>query len=389
MGTRNQRNSLQLEEDLPNGAAGSRRGLRRRHEGTAPHEPSARSTPLWGLARRWARAFLGVPLFYKILIANALIVVLGAAAGTAVTARFVRAAPERSTVELVGLFAMAGVVLSVLVNAAILKLALQPLERLRQTAERIQGGDLDARAPVSVLADRGLERLIRLFNAMLDGLASYRQRLRQIAARALNAAEEERKRIARELHDETAQNLAALLVRIRVARATSDPGTRDELLEEIRRQITETLEGIRRYARGLRPPALDELGLIPAIESYARTLSEASGLTIQIDAAPLKGVLSPEAELALYRIVQEALSNVIRHAEATQARIRVERADGRVVAVIEDNGHGFDVAEALNGKHRGLGLFGMRERAAYVGGQVQIESKPGAGTRVSVQIPAV
>jgi two-component system sensor histidine kinase UhpB len=355
----------------------------------APSEIAPRTAPAPGHVRR--RGLVGVllrfPLFYKILVANALIVVLGTVAGTWVTASYVRASPERSTLDLVGLLVLGGLVLSVLVNALILRLALSPLSLLEATAARVQRGELDARAPHSPVSDRELERLTRTFNGMLDSAALSRQRLRDVAARALHAAEEERKRIARELHDETAQMLAALLIRIRVVRNAGDPQALDTLLEEMRREIGESLEGIRRFARGLRPPALDELGLVAAVESHARSLAESVGVQVRVETDALDGVLSPEAELALYRIVQEALSNVVRHSGAARASVRLSRAPGVVAATVEDDGRGFSVANVLAGERRGLGLFGMQERAAYLGGKVTFRSRPGEGTRVHVEIP--
>ncbi|HEX7089275.1 MAG TPA: sensor histidine kinase [Longimicrobiales bacterium] len=336
---------------------------------------------------RFLRPLLRVPLFTKILVANSVIVIAAVAAGTALTAELVRARPSASTLELVGLTALAGVFVSVVVNALILRLALSPLGVLERTAGAVRAGALHERAPVSPLADRGLERLTRTFNAMLDGLEGYRFRLREVAARALRAEEEERKRIARELHDETAQSLSAMLIRLSMLRRVQDPGAREAGMEELRQQLVSTLDGVRRYARGLRPPALDDLGLVPAIEQFARTLAEATGLRVQIDAGRLDGPLTSEVELVVYRIVQEALSNVVRHAGATTVRVMLECRDANLVALVEDDGRGFVVQEVLRGDGEGLGLFGMRERASYVGGHVDIESEPGAGTRVRAVIP--
>ncbi|HEX2204682.1 MAG TPA: ATP-binding protein [Longimicrobium sp.] len=347
----------------------------------APAPPPRRTLP------PLVRALLRVPLFYKILIANALLVLVGTIFGSYVTAAYVRQQPEASTLDLVGGLALVGIVVTVTVNALILSVALKPLDLLERTAARVQKGDLDSRAPVSTVADRELDRLTRTFNAMLDAAAAYRERLREVAARALNAAEEERKRIARELHDETAQMLAALLIRIRVVRGARDPGAVDALLEDMRREVGQALEGIRRFARGLRPPALDELGLVPALESHLRQLEEIAGLRITLDAAPLGDALPPEAELALYRIVQEALSNVVRHAHATRADVRIEAEDGRAVVTVEDDGHGFEPGRVMSREGGGLGLFGMNERAAYLGGRVEVTSAPGAGTRVRAEIP--
>ena len=226
-----------------------------------------------------------------------------------------------------------------------------------------------------------------MFNRMLDTLAVARGRLRELAARALHAEEEERKRIARELHDETLQTLAALLIRLRVAAGPSDSQRREELVEELREQVADAAESIRRIARGLRPPALDELGVVAAIEAHARTVADKANLSIEIDAEPLDGLLSPERELALYRILQEAISNVVRHARATRAWIRIRHEAGTVVAVVEDDGRGFPASEVMAGSSRGLGVFGMVERATSFGGHVAIESSPGAGARVRVEVP--
>ncbi|HEX7058521.1 MAG TPA: sensor histidine kinase [Solirubrobacterales bacterium] len=333
------------------------------------------------------RAVLRVPLFYKILIANAVIVVLGAVVGTTITRDYFRSGPEGfSPSAFVTLLALVGVAITVLVNALILRLALKPLKLLERTAARVRAGDLDARVPPSPVADRELERLAQTFNGMLDSLANYRQRLRDVAARALAAEEEERKRIARELHDDTAQALAALMLRLRLVRGQDDSEERARLVDELRQELGEALERIRLFARGLRPPALDELGLVPALESHARSLSEAAGIPVRVEADPVDGLLTPEAELALYRIAQEALSNAIRHAQPTTAEVQIRRVGDAVRLDVRDDGRGFRVAEAREGERPGLGLFGMEERAAYLGGKVEIHSTPGRGTVVRATI---
>jgi two-component system sensor histidine kinase UhpB len=344
-----------------------------------PHHPSGRIP-------RLVQWLLRVPLFYKILLANAALVLVGTVVGSFVTAEYVRQNPGASTLDLVGVMAGAGIVVTVMVNALILRLALHPLDALERTAARVRRGDLDARVPLSPLADRELDRLTRTFNGMLDSAAANRERLREVAATALNAAEEERKRIARELHDETAQLLAALLIRIRVVKNASDSQAVAGPLEDMRREIGQALEGVRRFARGLRPPALDELGLIPAIESHVRSIRAITEIDLSLEADEEVDGLPPEAELAVYRIVQEALSNVVRHSGATRAAVRVAREPDRLVVTVEDDGQGFDVPE-VRAAGRGLGLFGMGERAAYLGGRVDVQSAPGTGTRVRAEIP--
>ena len=336
---------------------------------------------------RWMRALLRVPLYYKILIANAVLILVGTLFGSGVTATFVRQEPDRSWFEVAGLLALIGVGVTLLVNAIILRVALRPLDDLERTAARVQRGELERRAPVSPVADRELDRLRATFNAMLDTGAAYRARLRDVAARALGAAEEERKRIARELHDETAQMLAALLIRIRVVRNRRDPEAMEALLDDMRDGVSHALEGVRRFARGLRPPALDELGLVPAIDALARSLEEVGGIAVTVHADEATGSLSPDAELATYRIVQEALSNVMRHAHATRASVRITHEAGRLLVTVEDDGRGFDPARAMSSDGGGLGLFGMRERAGYIGGKVEVTSAPGQGTTVRAEIP--
>lgn len=332
------------------------------------------------------RRLLKVRLLNKILVANALLIGV-ACAVTALVAARVRDLPDIVSFEILAGVVLLAVAVTLGVNAIIVRLALKPLRLLEHTADRVQAGDLDTRAPHSVLADREFERLTRLFNAMLDGLALYRQRLREVAARALNAEEEERKRIARELHDETAQRLAALLIRLRIVRAAGED-RREETLEEVRAEIADVLEGISRYARGLRPPALDELGLTSAVESYARALADATTLRVELEADPLKGLVAPETELAVYRIVQESLSNVVRHAGASRAKVTLRRDESRLIATVSDDGIGFPADEVLAGRvGPGLGLFGMQERAAYVGGTISVLSGGGQGTTVRVEVP--
>jgi two-component system, NarL family, sensor histidine kinase UhpB len=348
--------------------------------------PDPAPPPRGAPTSRMLRWLLRVPLFYKILIANALLVLVGAVLGITLTVQYVQAEPGRSPLGLASAFALGGMAATVLVNALILRLALRPLEALEDAAARVQAGDLDARAPVSPVADRELERLVSTFNGSLDAAARYRGRLRAVAARALRAAEEERKRIARELHDETAQLLAALLIRVRVVRQAGDPAAVDALLEDMRREIGTALEGIRRFARGLRPPALDELGLVAAVGEHVRSIAELGGIEVTLEADEIaRGELAPEAELALYRIVQESLSNVLRHAQARTAAVRVRRQDGVLVVTVDDDGRGFDPERAV----AGLGLFGMNERAGYLGGRVQVDSAPRRGTRVRAEVPLV
>jgi signal transduction histidine kinase len=336
--------------------------------------------------RRLGRLLLRMPLFYKVLLANAAVVVLVATASAAAAHRLLSGAPELASVALFLLIGSVSASLTLPLYAAILRLALSPLDSLERAAEQVSGGMMDARAPLPRIADPRMERVIRVFNRLLDGLAADRQRLREVAARAFRAQESERVRMAHELEGETAQTLSALLLQLRIARRSTDAATRDKQLDALRDGIVELTDRMRDFAGMLHSPTLAEVGLVAALEGYCRRLSAHAGVEIGVRGGEVEGLLAADGELALYRIVQEALSNVLRHAGASHARVEVEPRDGCVVATVRDDGRGFEVEQA-EATDPCLGFFGMRERALYVGGTVEVESAPGAGTRVTVRIP--
>lgn len=216
---------------------------------------------------------------------------------------------------------------------------------------------------------------------------SERQRLRDFGAGALRAAEEERRRIARELHDDAAQRLSNLLVRLRLARNEEDPERRDELLEALREELVDSAELVRGIARGLRPPALEDVGLAAAIRSHVRNQLGMAELDVDLDLWPSVDGLDPDGRLVVYRVVQEALSNTLRHAGAQSVRVSLRSEDGAVVAEVEDDGSGFDPERIVREGRGGLGLLGMEERASLVGGQLDVESVPSEGTRVRITVP--
>jgi PAS domain S-box-containing protein len=213
-----------------------------------------------------------------------------------------------------------------------------------------------------------------------------RRQLRDLGVAALRASETERKRVARELHDDTAQRLAALLIRLRVIERDTSNEHASSLLKAFRDELAAAAEGVRRIARGLRPPELEDAGLVAALRAHARTLREGIGLMVELDADPVDDLLNSDRRLVLYRVIQEALANVSRHSGVTTAHVRVQRGDGAIVVTVADQGRGFTEGRqsTLGG---GLGLVGMQERAAGVGGRVQIESAEGVGTRVTITLP--
>ena len=212
------------------------------------------------------------------------------------------------------------------------------------------------------------------------------RRLQNFSEGALRASEEERQRIARELHDDTAQRLATLLLRVRRLAEERSQAARRSLLEEIRAEIVEAADGVKRMARGLRPPEIEDIGLALAVRAHARSLNEAGGFTVHTDLGVVDPYLDITAKLALYRIIQEALSNARRHAKTDRAVVRLSREGDEIVMEVKDSGRGFALAEVSEGQG-GLGLVGMQERATMIGGRLVIEALPGEGTRVRVSLP--
>ena len=346
-------------------------------------------------AARLARILLQVPLFYKVVVANVVFVIMAAILSAALTAAFLRPdgdPPGPAT------WVVAGVALLFVVvtgNALLVRLALHPLQGLESTARKVEEGHgmeegqgmEEARAPVSPLADRDLQRTIHSFNGMLDELVRYRRRLQRLAARGRNAQEEERLRIARELHDDTAQRLAALLLQLRGVEKEVGEGPLSEQIDAIRSELVETLEDLRRIARGLRPPALGELGLSAAVRAHARELEERFSGSIHVQVEGELPELGSDSELAAYRIIQEALTNVVRHSGASWVEVRMKGEADALRIVVEDDGSGFDPSDVLDRREDSVGLIGMHERAAYVGGRVDVNGRPGRGTRVTVKLP--
>ncbi|MHB8574660.1 MAG: sensor histidine kinase [Dehalococcoidia bacterium] len=328
------------------------------------------------------RRLFGLPIFYKVLIANSAIVALGALAGTAITASRVRAAPGVSIADLMATFVAAGIVISLAVNAVVLRAAFAPLRRIERTIQAVRGGRTSARVQAGTLTDLEIERLGETLNAMLDELQHARERQALLASQVISAQEEERRRISRELHDDTAQSLTSLLL---YAKALEQDETRPEVrqaLAEIREEVGRSLEGIRRLARELRPSALDDLGLPAALDWHVQEFSRRTGVKVQFANACAADRLSPAIELALFRVAQEALTNAAKHAHASQAWVRFACSDMLASLSVRDDGAGFDVAATP----AGVGLYSMRERMALVRGVLTISSS-GAGTEIRAEAP--
>jgi PAS domain S-box-containing protein len=215
--------------------------------------------------------------------------------------------------------------------------------------------------------------------------------LRYYLNQITRAQEEERKRIARELHDDTAQALFAIsrqmdnFIRDNIGLSQQQRG----VLQDIRQRIGISLQGIRRFSQDLRPSIIDDLGLLPAVQWLVKQKSEDSGIEIELKILGKEQRLLPEMELILFRIVQEALTNAGKHAQATAAEVNIEFTDSQVAVTIRDNGKGFQLPETVGDlSHSGkLGLVGMHERVSLLSGTLDIQSQVGKGTTVKVSVP--
>jgi len=209
---------------------------------------------------------------------------------------------------------------------------------------------------------------------------------RDTVARVVDAQEVERRRLARELHDETGQALTSILLGLRAVEEADIGDEAREATARLREQVVETLHDVRRLAVELRPSALDDFGLVPALERLVETFREQTGIPVELETVLGETRLPPPVETALYRIVQEALTNVIKHSRASRVSVLVTRKGDSVAAVVEDDGVGFTPDEVRDG---GLGLVGMRERIALLGGRLTVESEPERGTTLVAVVPVV
>lgn len=364
---------------------------------TAPHgdnrTDAARdpllATPQDSRGPRWApRSLLTLPIVFKVLIANALVVAFGAIAGTWVTQQTVLRSAEQRAVLLIVVFVLIGVILSLAVNYLVLRAAFQPVSNLERAAIAVRRGDFSVRVEASAFTDPQFAQFATTFNATLDEIAADRDQLRQLASQVIRAQEQERKRIARELHDDTAQVLFAQLLRLTALKSSSSAEVRDTAasLEEM---TVDAIEGVRRMAVELRPPALDDLGLLAALGDLAQRFGDQRGVEVDYQARGLRGRLSPEVELVLYRVAQEAITNIAKHAGATRVWIDLDRAGDDVTLSVRDDGRGFDpaLARARDDRGLGLGLFGMEERVALLGGSFNVWPRKGGGTEIFAFLP--
>lgn len=261
-----------------------------------------------------------------------------------------------------------------------------PINSLVDSAQAIAAGHLDTRAPVTTGDE--LAKLARSFNEMADGLQEKEQLRASLLHQVITAQEAERKRLSRELHDETAQALTSLIVSMRVLAGKATDEQQRQLLLNARDVASELLLDIRNMAVELRPTALDDLGLAAAVRKYVANFQERFGILIGFTVDSGINELDGDLSVTLYRIVQESLVNAARHSGATAMDISLSMSPGRVNLRISDNGQGMAEGELEKAaRENRLGIYGMRERVELCGGEFRLESTVGTGTTILVSIP--
>ncbi|MEW2497240.1 HAMP domain-containing sensor histidine kinase [Streptomyces nodosus] len=309
-------------------------------------------------------------LFWRIFGLNA--VVLGTATALLLWAPVTVSVPVVLTeaVILVG-----GLAVMLVANAVLLRVGLAPLDRvtrLMTTVDLLRPGQ---RLPADGHGE--VAELIRTFNAMLDRLESERA---SSSARVLKAQEAERRRIAQELHDEVGQSMTAILLALKRSADEADEPLRGEL-QQVQEITRESLDEVRRLVRRLRPGVLEDLGLVSALISLTTDFATHTGLRVRRTFEADLPALDPETELVLYRVAQESLTNVARHADAERVEVSLGHSDSTVVLTVSDDGRG------MAASYEGAGIRGMRERALQIGARLDIIPGNRTGTLIRLTVP--
>ena len=331
-----------------------------------------------GSALGVAQRLLRVPLLGKLAGANVLIA-LAALVGVAAEERLHM---PGTAVSVLGI----ALGTSLVVNFVLVYVALRPLSDLETTAERVSAGDLAARVSPSMLADRDMARVGHTLNTLLERLTTDRARMRRLAAQVISAQDEERARVARELHDSTAQMLAAVMLQLGVAARENESPALDARIATVRDMVADALEEVRSLSHTMHPRVLDDLGLAAALEWLARQTRAQETFDVRVIADPDSSRIPAPVASVLYRVAQEALRNAARHAEARNVELRVRPDAKSATLEVTDDGRGFDVKRAEE-RRPGMGLFSMRERVSLVNGTLTVTSAPARGTRIVATIP--
>ena len=278
-----------------------------------------------------------------------------------------------------GLLALA-IMLALLANIMMVRRRFSPLEELIDRLEAIDPADVTSFEEPASGEMEEVDRLSATFRRLLERIEAERRRSGRLV---LRAQEEERKRVARDLHDEVNQALTAILLRLQALMHDAPSQQLADELAELKRLVNQAMEELLQLARQLRPSALDDHGLMPALEGQVRRFGDQHGIEVRLHTAGSADSLGDDQQLVVYRVAQEALANVARHSHAEHVDVNLVARGAGVHLTVHDDGVGFH----SNGRPRGLGLNGMAERARLVGGELKIRSSPGEGTTVSLRVP--
>ena len=283
-------------------------------------------------------------------------------------------------------------IIGLIVVASVVSVGVQrvtdPIQSLVIQTRQVASGDYDAQVRVSRI--REIRELGTAFNEMVQQIGKYRAGVRQYVADITHSQEEERKRIARELHDDTVQSLIAIGQRIELIKTTlDDPTETRSRLTELRTMVTGTIASVRQFSRDLRPLALEDLGLVAAMQYLVNQLAQSEGIKVNLKIdGDIEG-LPTDMEVAIYRILQETLNNIRKHAHASEASVHAQFTKRQIKLTIQDNGQGFEVPEAITdfASDGSFGVMGLHERAQLFGGEVSVKSQPGKGTIIQMVMP--
>jgi signal transduction histidine kinase len=270
------------------------------------------------------------------------------------------------------------------------------LSQVSQTLRR-RNADLDAsnrrlkkEMTQRKLVEEALRKSEQHYGELLEQSRSMQDQLRLLSRQLLSAQEEERKRISRELHDVVAQTLTSINVRLTALKKEAALNTKgiERSIARTQQLVEHSVNIVHRFARELRPTVLDDLGLIPALHAFMKNFKRETGIHVSLAAFAAVERVNGDKRTVLYRVAQEALNNVARHAQASQVGVKIQKMDGAVCMKIKDNGIGFETERVLySKKNKRLGLLGMRERLDMVGGKFTVTSAPGRGTTILAKIP--
>jgi signal transduction histidine kinase len=362
----------------------NRDGVPRLLEDTARSIPSIRSIEVWDEAGRLVGRTSRAGLASRRVLEAGAPLAEGGRVRVCLDDSHVEFEMGWHTRRLITTTALAGS-LGLLATWGLMRLVTRPVRALVEVTRAVKAGDYQARAVVETRDEVG--ELATAFNDMMAGLQKKDAINHQLLRKLMAAEEEERKRVARELHDQTGQSLTSLIASLAAMRN----GERAKEFDDLLALATQTLGEVHALSRTLRPSVLDELGLMPALRRLAGGLAKRHGFKADVGVVGMQEEtrLPRDLEVTLYRIVQEALTNAVRHGRARGVEVMLQRKAQSVLAVVEDDGQGFEATDwrALCLRTDHLGLLGMEERAALLGGTLRIESRPGNGTSLFVEIP--